>query len=283
MVVTYTNRHGLPPALAAAIMADRKPKVADFSVTELIGPPRARVLLSRYDVEIDVSDRLLAMLGKAMHMLLEGHGHMTEQTRENTIGGTSVSGTLDEITEDGAIIDYKQTSVWAWIYGGRVEWEQQLNCYAWLDRPRAGGNPTALRVCMIFRDWHKSKSNGPDYPGHFCKTIDVPIWPDAVAEDFIRTRIAAHRAAEIALPDCTPEERWNRTGGYAVMRRGRKSALPGGIHPTEAEARTFAEKLGEGGLYLEHRPGKDVRCLGYCDARSVCDYAKSLHQNGDEE
>ncbi len=291
MATTWTNKHHIPDALARAVALDDKAKVAHYSVTELLSPPLMRRLLAEKDVSQDVSERIWALLGKGCHAVLDKNGDETERCLIASLDGVSISGTLDEITQD-TIRDWKVTSVWSWIFGGRLEWEQQLNCYRWLavhahQEWTPGGVPilwepraiSSLQVTMIFRDWMQSHVGRDNYPDAMVKTIDIDIWDEDKTVAFLRERLAAHLAPEPRA--CSDEERWHRPGAWAVMRLGRKTALR--TLATEAAARVWAEESNLPGLKLEHRPGKDVRCLSYCPARSVCSHALSLTNTDDQQ
>jgi len=129
---------------------------------------------------------------------------------------------------------------------------------------------------MLFRDWSAARagrSGDDEYPASACQTIEIPRWEVDHAEEFMRTRLALHLAAnEIRLPNlpalCSDAERWHRPGAWAVMKKGNKRALR--LLPSKHDATAWAEHKGVGGLYLEERPGSDLRCAEYCAARSVC-------------
>jgi hypothetical protein len=197
--------------------------------------------------------------------------------------------------------DWKMTSVYTWKAGGREEWERQLNLYSWLMQRgrlsmvrRPGGRaslklhtprvPSALLVTMIFRDWSAARAaravidaDGlPDYPPAACATIELPRWEIDYAEEFARKRLDLHLAANaVHMPSlpalCSDAERWHRPGAFAVMKKGRKTAMR--LLPSRADAVAWAEHNGSAGLYIDERPGADVRCESYCSARSVCPHA----------
>lgn len=281
MPITYTNKHGLPAALAITISKDEKHSVGSLSVTQLLAPPRIRRLLEQHTVEVDVTDRLWATIGKGLHAVLATHGKNSEMQLVARIGETWISGTIDA-TDDDILRDWKVTSVRA---GARAaEWEQQLNCYSWLMQratlrvdgvslvPHTPKVPKALEVTAIYRDWIGARAGTEGYPAAQSETIPIKQWEVAEAERFITERLAIHLAAnKVPLPDlCTDAERWHRQDLWAVMKKGNKRAMKGGIHTSEEAARLFAEHQGIGGLVIEHRPGADVRCESYCPARSVC-------------
>ena len=69
-----TNNTGLPGAIVEAIKNDEfTPGRSDITVTQLIGPPRIRVLKKQHGSEIieDASNMIFALMGKAVHGILE--------------------------------------------------------------------------------------------------------------------------------------------------------------------------------------------------------------------
>jgi hypothetical protein len=72
-----------------------------------------------------------------MHYILEQGkvpGHIVEERLFAELDGWSVSGAIDlQIESDKGIEinDYKNVGSWA-VMNEKKEWEEQLNCYAWL-------------------------------------------------------------------------------------------------------------------------------------------------------
>ena len=117
-----TNKHNVPETLVALATRDYYSKgKADYSVTEIISPPRIQRLrrLHHEEMEQDVSDMLWQLLGSALHVVAErgvAEGHITEERLITEIDGVRLSGAIDiqKIESDGVIItDYKFTSAWA--------------------------------------------------------------------------------------------------------------------------------------------------------------------------
>jgi len=71
---------------------------------------------------------------------------------------------------------------------------------------------------------------------------------------------------------CTAEERYNSGPRYAVMKKGRKTAL------RVLDTREAAEEwmATGGGDFIEERPGEDKKCLEYCAAAAFCSYYQSM-------
>jgi len=107
-----TNKHKLPqPVVDAVNSYEYKPHSGKISVTELIDSPRVRQLKSRHHGEMseDVSDRLYALMGQAMHKILEESNNtgVIEKRLESTYDNWKVSGQFDRYDpETKTIQDY---------------------------------------------------------------------------------------------------------------------------------------------------------------------------------
>ena len=265
-----SNNFNLPAPFARAAEKNTYEKGdSDYSVLELLQPPRLRQLVKRHDDEIteDVSDRLWVLMGTVAHDILERAGEegqeLTEERLYAMVAGKKIGGKLDSLClTSGLLTDYKVTSVWSYILGNKPEWTRQLNSYAFLAREN-GHKVESLEIFAMFRDWSESRSLGSnDYPKTNCLRIPVTLWTHDEAQIHLAGRVLAHETAS-ACPDkdlapCTPEERWAKPTTYAVMKPGRKSALS--VHESEQDA---WKAMGTG-LTVETRPGKSVRCEGYC-------------------
>ena len=279
---SLTNKYGLPETLASALTSDWYSQPGHISATGLIQPPRLRVLKERYasQVEEDVSDRIWMLLGSAVHGVLERAESVTalqEERLSTVVNDWRVTGQADLWEEPGILSDYKVTSVWAGMNGVKPEWEAQLNIYAHLYRD-AGFPVRGLQIVAIYRDWSKNRAKqGNGYPHCAAGVLPVQVWPDAKVQDYLAERVALHQAAQDMpdeqLPYCNPEERWERPTTWAVMKKGRKSAVRVFHDPESAEA--AAEGRGKD-HYVEVRPGESVRCEGYCPVAEFCSQYKEM-------
>lgn len=275
-----TNKFNVPEPLVTLASREYYSKGASqYSVTELLSPPRIKRLREQYNeqVEQDVSDMLWQMLGSALHVVMERGetpGYVTEERLFYEVDGVTISGQIDlqRNDPDGIVItDYKFTSAWA-VMQDKKEWEEQLNAYAWLIRKVKGKKVVRLQICALIRDFsrHDRRDGYPDAPVHM---MDLPLWDDARTEGFIRERLDMHRLSRMQhelgekLPLCTPEERWQSETTYAVKRDGRKTAIR--VFKTLEEATELAAK--EKG-YVETRLGEPKRCTGnYCGVAAFCE------------
>jgi len=284
-----TNKHNVPETLMTLATREYYSKGASqYSVTELMSPPRIRRLRDKYidKIEQDVSDMLWSLLGSALHVVMERsitEGYIMEERLFVNVDDVTISGQIDlqKETPDGyEIIDYKFTSAWA-VMQDKIEWEQQLNVYKWLVENTTHRKVSKLQICALIRDFsrHERKEGYPSAPVHM---VDIPMWSHEKAQKYVEERLSMHREAKMHadfgedLQPCSDEERWQRETIYAVKREGRKTAIK--LFKSIEEANELAEK--EKG-YVETRKGEPVRCTGnYCGVAQWCDqYQRELGES----
>jgi hypothetical protein len=274
-----TNIYGVPAPLVTLATAEYYSKgAAQYSVTELMAPPKIKRLQERFDNErvTDVSDLLWSMLGSALHVVMERgttDGWTSEERLFVELDGVRISGAIDlqQETEDGVIIiDYKMTSAWS-VMHDKIEWAQQLNVYKWLVEKVKGKKVVGLRICSLIRDFsrHDKREDYPKAPIHM---VDIPMWDHQTTEAYIKERLEMHQNAKVAadlgeeFQPCTDSERWMSEETYAVKREGRKTAIR--VFKSIDEATELAEK--EKG-YVEIRKGEYRRCAGdFCGVSKWC-------------
>lgn len=276
-----TNKENLPDPLVRAIQFDDYDREGcDYTVTELITPPRIAALTKRHwdEIEEDASDRLWLLLGSAGHEVLRraSKGGIVERRFITYISQRKVGGKIDYYAEDGSLDDYKFVSAWAVKDGHKPEWEQQLNCYLAI-ATLEGVAVKTLRIISILRDWTVTEAaRSKDYPQSQVRVLNIPKWPAGRAVLWMAERIALHEAARNgALPECTPEETWERPAKWAVMKVGRERAIK--LHDSEIAANDHAEEEQRLSgkkvrtFYVEHRPGSRPRCEHYCAVAPFCE------------
>lgn len=279
--MTITNRSGLPEALVKAVQNDPYNRGdCDYSVTGLLKPARMVALerIHKDDLEEDVADRIWALMGQLGHAVLERAGEgVVEKRLFATRNGVRISGQLDllhmqDLDVDGIetyekSTDYKFTTAWSCKGGPKEEWIQQTNLGLWLCQEN-GIRVKGLEIVAILRDWSKLDARRDwQYPQQQVKVFSLPVWPMAKTLAFLDGRIAEHEMAKQALPECSPEERWEKPTVYAVMKDGRKTAVK--LHDNEEQARLHAEQLGKGHA-VTTRPGQSTRCEAYCSVAKWC-------------
>jgi hypothetical protein len=296
-----TNRLGLPAPLVNALRNQRYTRGASrASVTELIDAPRISQLRKSNSsrIEVDAAHRLWALLGTALHAVLELGGddeHLPEERLFAEVDGWVISGGIDlQRLQRGSgnmplvgLRDYKLTSAWS-LLSIKPAWVNQLNAYAWLIRTVKGWDVEDALIVAILRDWNRREAQrSRDYPQTPILQVPVALWLPETADSYVRERVRLHQDADRRrqwgeeLPACTAEERWARPDKWAVMRPKRKRASR--VFGDSAAA--VAYQLTHPGTEVVHRPGSSVRCAGdYCGVAQWCSQwaALSATEQGDE-
>jgi hypothetical protein len=275
--VKIINDADLPAPLLAAIQySERDRGESDYTVTELIEPPRIGALKLRHKDEIveNASDRIWALIGSVGHEILArgSKGQIVEKRLFAELDGRKISGQCD-LLEEG-IVDYKFTSVWAVKGELKPEWEQQLNCYAWLAF-RNSIVARSLKIIAILRDWNVNEAKrNPDMPQSQVAVMPVRMWEQRVAEGWLRMRITLHENARAGvLPECNPAETWERPEKYAVMKKGNVKASR--VLDTKLEAgQWMASQPKPQDFSITVRPGERPRCESYCAVSEFCEQFK---------
>jgi hypothetical protein len=265
-----TNKMNLPISIVNAVTNDPYTRgQSDISVTQLITPPYQRKLKETVEQVEDASDRIWSLIGQATHNILERaypnpvpEDVRVEERLYTECRGWTVSGQFDVIERD-CLMDFKVTSVWSVMGDTKIEWEQQLNLLRLL-AIRNGIPVNKLRIIAILRDWSKGKAMQADYPAVQVVPVDIPVWPIEQAEQYLYERVAAHQNSD--PPPCTDEERWATPEKWALMKKGRKTAVK--LYDSEREAAQASKASSD--LYLIHRPGNYRRCADYCSVAHGC-------------
>ena len=274
-----TNKQNLPAPLVALLARNYYSKgSSNYSVTELMSPPKIRRLREQYDeeMEVDVTKLIASQLGTFMHGRLEEkevEGYINEERIYANINDVVISGQIDvqKQTPDGVvIIDYKFVKAWS-VMQNKDEWVTQLNVYKWLVETVKRTKVCGLQICAIIKDYSQH-SNQEGYPEAEAIMIDVPVWDAVKTESYVRERLEMHRDAKVShdfgdeLQACSDEERWMKETVFAVKKEGRKTAIK--LFKTMEEATELATK--EKG-YVETRKGEYTRCAGdYCGVAKWC-------------
>lgn len=293
-----TNNFGMPQPFVDFAINDKYSKgKADISVTSLIDSPKIRLMKDKYDdqIEVDAVDMVWALFGTAVHSVLEKSKQsddiITEERLYKEVDGWVLSGAIDRqefiSNDDGFrtvnIIDYKVTSVWSVIYG-KPEWENQLNCYAYL---ASKTNVGSLKICAILRDWNRRDAEKKeDYPKAPIVFVDIPLWDKSKTEEYIKDRIRMHQEAQISFDLnedvglCSDEDMWKKNDTWAVKKKGQKRAIR--VLDSEEEANNYIDWHNETDqaytkktdLEIEFRSGEYTRCGNYCSVADFCNQYK---------
>ena len=277
-----TNRLNLPSAFVEMAQQDYTFAPNEYRVTSLLKGMRQTILERRHhdEIEQDVSDMIWLLFGTAVHGILErqqeGANELKEERVKVVVGDYILSGQFDLYSEtEKQITDYKTCSIWKIIHQDYSDWRKQLLIYAWMMRS-IGFEVNSGQVVALAKDHSKSKAKFdatyPQYPV-------VPITFEFSEKDFIEIEFwIASKFQEIAivetfsdddLPICTDEERWYTGDKYAVMAKGRKSALR--VLDSWDDAVAWMGINDKGDSIVE-RKGEDKRCDEYCSVNQFCNY-----------
>jgi len=278
-----TNKYNLPQTFVNIMRRPTYTKgKANLSATELINSPRIVQLRKLHEdkIETDVTEMVWSIFGTAIHGVLE-HGkddnHLVEERLHTEIDGWKISGAIDLqiVNEDGSITinDYKTCAAWS-VMNEKIDWEYQLNIYAWLVERVKKKPISKLEIVAIIRDWNRrdvvNKAGYPDAP---IKVVPIQLWPFEHREKFIQDQITLHSNALFELetgdelPHCTPDQMWEKPTTYAVKKIGGIKAR--NVCATQEEA---AGKIAEYGkdYEIEERQGERTRCANFCSVRDFC-------------
>lgn len=276
-----TNKLGLPQSFVEMAKSDFTAEPKTYRVTSLLKGIRETILEKRHsnEIEQDVSDMIWLLFGTAVHGILEKQQEQGHEIKESRVSiefdEYTLSGQFDLYNADEKkITDYKTCSVWKVIFGDYKDWRRQLLIYAYMMR-QIGFEVTTGEIVAIMKDHSKRdakyKADYPKLPVQVIKFeftledfVEIESW---LIDKFDEIR-RCEQLPDDELPLCTPEERYNSGDKYAVMKKGRKTALRVLDSMEEAE-KWMADN---GGDEIEVRPGEDKKCLDYCSACEFCNY-----------
>lgn len=290
--MTITNIYNLPQPFVDAVSREYTPTPKRYSVTTILKDNREIILSRRHSDEIqqDVSDMIWAIFGSAVHKVLETANPQDELLKEffmsaEIIEGYTLSGICDVYdTTNGEVIDYKVVSTFKCLKGDFEDFRKQGLLYCYLLRRRKF-HASKATFYMILRDWQGSKARyDASYPQHQVQKVtfeftdkDFEECEKWVIEKFESLK-HDEELSDDELPVCSPESRWRTQTVFAVMKKGRKSALK--LCATADEAQ--AESKARGGDYIEVRQGTDRKCTDYCSCAAFCEYYQKQYGGSEE-
>ena len=284
MANTITNKHNLPQTLVnLAESRDYSRGNSHRSITQLIDAPQISVLrmINENRISEDVVDTFWANLGSALHHITEKGAddkHLVEERLFVDVEDWTISGAIDvqRLEDDNSItiMDYKFTSVWA-VRNPKLDWERQLNCYAYLVEANKKVKIKELQIICFLRDWNRNNAKRDmNYPQQQIVVVPIKLWDFEERSKYVADRVRTHQEAlqdymnGKDMAECTFEEMWKREDTYAVKKKKNKRALK--VFEIETDAKEFAKEKGEE-YEVEFREGVAVRCEdNYCKVNQWC-------------
>ena len=259
MANTITNKHNLPQTLVnLAESRNYSRGKSDRSITQLIDSPQISILRMANENRIteDVVDTFWANLGSALHHITEKGAddkHLVEERLFVDVEDWTISGAIDvqRLEDDGSItiMDYKFTSVWA-VKNPKIDWERQLNCYAYLVEAAKKVKIKELQIICFLRDWNRNNAKrDKDYPQQQIIIVPINLWDFDEQERYVIDRVKTHQEAlqdyidGKEMAECSFEEMWKREDTYAVKKKKNVRALK--VFEIEDEAKNIYESSNE--------------------------------------
>lgn len=257
----------------------------DYSVTELLNPIRITILSKRHydEIEEDAMSKLWAMMGSAMHEVVEKGstdkehlGYMVEKRVKTLFHDKVISGGMDIYNEnDKSIIDFKFQTVFNWIYlDDHIEnLTLQLNGYRWL-LERNGYKVDKLEIIFIFRDYRPYEaSRMSGYPSGKIESLEISKMSDEEIEKYIKEKIeeieSLKDTPDDKLPMCSMKDRWQNEDMWKIMFKNKCIKT----FYSEEDANQFVSEKGYG--TIKFVKGVPKRCGEYCPVKEFCDFYKS--------
>jgi hypothetical protein len=281
--MTITNKLNLPAGLVKAVSTEKHNAPMCLSATTLLQGLKQILLTERHWDELtdDVSDRIWAIWGQAVHSLLEHEGEddFTEQEMAYKVGAITITGRIDNYDmKRGIISDYKTASVNKIKFNDFSDWYLQGMIYAWL----LTSNNFPVKHCRfiaVLKDHSKTEAaRDYQYPRQPVYVYDFPVTSANLFKIgvYIRNKVDEylkyHEKADDEIDPCSPEERWERPPKFAVMKNGLKRAVR--LFDVKQEAEQKVAELGVG-YFIEHRPGECIKCQGYCLCNTFCHFYRN--------
>jgi len=295
----YTNKFDLPKSLENFLNKNPHDSGgARFTVTGLLNPPRVEQLRKENysNITEDISDKVMSLIGVATHLILSEGAADNEIAEERVfceVDGVKISGQIDLQTPvDGGwrLTDYKTTSAYSIMSSseGKLEHQQQLNCYAEMVERAKGVVVKELEVVAFARDWSRaSVSRNPNYPKAPIVRIPIPLWDKETRSEYLTERVALHwfwdenyGTAKENIPECQASDMWERRFAVHEFKlNGEPRKNPKSRFETKDKALDYVLENAIKGTIIES-DDKRTRCEGnYCGVNQFCKQWKEYNDD----
>jgi hypothetical protein len=279
----------------AEMEMERYSKSGDYSVTDIISPPRIVHLKKRYGAKVkpNLESMINSIIGTAIHEYYEKYlelwcdkhdydGYSLEEQVSVERQGRRISGRYD-IREGDQLYDLKSIKVWKLIFDPNLdEYHEQQNLYRFLIKMDKDVEINGLNIVAIYKDWQEGNSlRDKAYPQQQMIEYGLQLWDWDYTEKFLDGKLAELiRCEELAdedLPVCSREDRWERHQGgesihYGILKnrkakRATKVVKGGSLDDAIGVANGLKGMTKDS--VIEVRYAVPKRCQKYCD---ICDY-----------
>lgn len=282
----------------------------DYSVTDLINPPRVVILNKRHKHEVipPASSVIAAVMGTGIHNEIERLLKMAQVTDPRYMLERSVmdvfevndeerrliTGRFDILYDMKKMTDIKTAKTWKKVFDpGMIDWHNQQNLYAYLLH-RRGVDVESINILCFYKDWMQGNAlRDRNYPQSQVCEYNLTLWPFEDTGMYLMNQLArlvdCEHLADDELPSCTRDERWERfpqgvTVQYAIMKNAKaKRANKVCTSMDDAVAYARSSKGLSAESFIEVRYAARKRCETYCAINGFCnDYKayEALKLNG---
>jgi hypothetical protein len=204
-----------------------------------------------------------------------------------------ITGRFDILYDREDIHDFKTAKAWKLIFDPDLtEWTEQQNIYAYLLHLR-GIDVKSINVIVWYKDWSKANAlRDKNYPQNEMCEYKLNLWDFDMTEEYLVDRIESMKMNEDTpdddLPDCTPEERWERHAGGVIVKfavlKNKHAKRAGRVLDTMEEAVEWGKgKKGYGDGLIEIRYAEPIRCLNWCGVNHKCNWYKKYQETMEEK
>lgn len=245
---------------------------SDYTITQILGPPRRTGLKSEGHQEIvrSVYAGMVAMWGTAMHWILEQGSRKEEgeHTEVRNFHTMTIDG--DDVVVSGCMDLWEKKIAWDYKFikgfqeKMKPEHYDQIQLNAWL-AIKNGWEVENVGICYTDKTWSPGQADvNPAYPQMPCQVYIHP-YDAEYAERLIIERVTDHHRARKGSPrDCRPTEQWAEPDVWALKNPGAGKARKKCYSLTEAY-----EEMKKGEI-IEKRPGLKKYCTSWCGLKYCC-------------
>ena len=194
-----------------------------------------------------------------------------EQRAYKTIDNMTVNGQFDMVM-DGQVVDYKNTSVFTYMHGSKVEdYKLQGSIYRWLNPDLITNDK--IKIIYIMHDWTSRDAKiNQNYPQTPIIAVDYDLYSLDYIENFIKNKIQEINNG--GAPECVASLKLSDPIWQYFSKPDSKKASKNFTNQTDANHYMLTKSKG----FIKMKPRVATGCK-YCKARSICkQYADLLLQ-----
>lgn len=263
-------------------------ETGDYSATALINPPRVTLLKKRHpkDRVVQTSSKMPAFFGSSIHKVYEDSlegvpGYQLENRMKAVVLDRVITGKFDILKDRKDVYDIKTTKTWKIVFDPILkDWHEQQNIYAFLLSAN-GYHIESINAIAHYLDWSKGVAlRGGGYPQSSVVEYNLSLWDNKTTAEFVESRVELFKSCENLadndLPECTPEERWERfpNGGgvqYAIFKNNGSKRAARVLNSIQEITDYGKSNTGFGSdSFIEVRYPERKRCAEYCDVSHHC-------------